>query len=335
MSYQMKPLATGIFVVRGECRQRHLPCMLAQKRWWHGTQQCIWFGDGTSFSRKWKSTWAKMGLFIYTCTLIVVWLEISMATRTCFFLMIFLQSVQPASGKGFCHGRVMPTMFSRQGFRCVPNLWKTQPKYETHRCNVVGFQQDSILTFTTLFRWPIWNYLDAFSLAQSKTHLSFKIFLFQASAVPPRFDVDATRKKHDKPIAPELETTFPVFFFGAKLSGAKFMASFPRRTIFEATNPNSKKNTSQQKQRHVSFFHLKAPQKCPFFFLKISLAIYAITANKPTTKVSRSKYQFVKSHVVGPGCWIGSRSWKMGSGRSWGYLWFAMDFLEWHGNFLC
>lgn len=191
---------------------------------------------------------------------------------------------------------------------------ETQPKYETQRCNVV-----SVLTFTTLFRWPIWNYLDAFSLAHSKTHLSFKIFLFQASAVPPRFDVDATRKKHDKPIAPELETTFPVFFllpnFLAQIHGV-----ISRRTIFEATNPNSKKNTSQQKQRHVLFFHLKAPQKCPLFFLKISLAIYAITENKPTTKVSRSKYQFVKSHVVGPGCWIGSRSWKMGSGRSWGYL---------------
>jgi len=103
---------------------------------------------------------------------------------------------------------------------------ETQPKYETHRCNVVGFQQDSILTFTTLFRWPIWNYLDAFSLAQSKTHLSFKIFLFQASAVPPRFDVDATRKKHDKPIAPELETTFPVFFC-CQTFWRKFMASFP------------------------------------------------------------------------------------------------------------
>lgn len=76
-----EPLATGIFVVRGDWRQRHLPCMLAQKRWWHGTQQCdIDLGMARRFPRKWKSTWDKMGLFIYTCTLIVVWLEISMAT---------------------------------------------------------------------------------------------------------------------------------------------------------------------------------------------------------------------------------------------------------------
>ena len=250
-----------------------------------------------------------------------------------FFLMIFCNLYNLLLGKIVCHGRVMPTMFSRQGFRCVPNLWK-------HSRNMKRRDVMWLVSSKTQF----WLSQPCFVGQSGITWMPFPwpkarpIWASKSfSSKPRRFRQGLMWMPRARSMTSQLPLSLKqlsLFFFVAKLSGANSWRHFPTNH-FWGNESKFKKKTHRNKNKDMFRSFIWRPPKIVHHFFKMSLAIYAITENKPTTKVSRSKYQFVKSHVVGPGCWIGSRSWKMGSGRSWGYLWFAMEFLEWHGNSLC